>query len=577
MKKLYTRYIKNKLFNKMLLIYSTITIISIFLLSNIFLIYYVENEIQNELNIHSEVMLNIEKRFEEQNIISNSIINGVNTQSDVTNEIQVLTTLSYEEYLSYKLDRFSSRSKTPIDLKYLLDTMLSNRSDVLAVVINDKDNEYKSEIVLNHNKWYNLKKESSYMRKITKPIKNVDSMHTIGYLDIYFDLNELNKILKNTNLKGDLIICDENKNIVFSSDENIKKDYVQKIVKEEHSLKNNTLHVKTLLDKKPIVSIKEDAQTKFSYISLINYEDLGIRNIVLKIGAISFICILAIILITYFIIGRYSLKLKKMMRCIEEIKKGNLDARFNIEKEDDELDMIAIGIDKMSESLQYNINKNYISHVKQKQAEINALQAQIKPHFLYNMLEVIRMCALSSKNIEVADMIYSLAGMFRYSTYNNGSMVLLSEEIKYCKMYLNLCCTRYKGIFDFNINIGEESMDYIVPKFILQPIVENAINHGIRKDQNDNKIQIDVIKLNEDIEIFVKDNGVGINEKILLMIKGQLVKNMQKTNSIGLMNINNRLKLKFGDSYGLEISSKEFEGTIVKIKLPILKDGDEDV
>lgn len=561
----------------MLLIYSTITIISIFLLSNIFLIYYVENEIQNELNIHSEVMLNIEKRFEEQNIISNSIINGVNTQSDVTNEIQVLTTLSYEEYLSYKLDRFSSRSKTPIDLKYLLDTMLSNRSDVLAVVINDKDNEYKSEIVLNHNKWYNLKKESSYMRKITKPIKNVDSMHTIGYLDIYFDLNELNKILKNTNLKGDLIICDENKNIVFSSDENIKKDYVQKIVKEEHSLKNNTLHVKTLLDKKPIVSIKEDAQTKFSYISLINYEDLGIRNIVLKIGAISFICILAIILITYFIIGRYSLKLKKMMRCIEEIKKGNLDARFNIEKEDDELDMIAIGIDKMSESLQYNINKNYISHVKQKQAEINALQAQIKPHFLYNMLEVIRMCALSSKNIEVADMIYSLAGMFRYSTYNNGSMVLLSEEIKYCKMYLNLCCTRYKGIFDFNINIGEESMDYIVPKFILQPIVENAINHGIRKDQNDNKIQIDVIKLNEDIEIFVKDNGVGINEKILLMIKGQLVKNMQKTNSIGLMNINNRLKLKFGDSYGLEISSKEFEGTIVKIKLPILKDGDEDV
>lgn len=577
MKKLYTKYIKNKLFNKMLLIYSAITIISIFLLTNIFLSYYIENEIQNELNIHSEVIFNIEKRFEEQNTISNSIINGVNTQSDVTNEIQVLTTSSYEEYLSYKLDRFSIRSKTPIDLKYLLDTMLSNRSDVLAVVINDKDKEYKSEIVLNHNKWYNLKKQNSSMRKITKPIKNVDSMYTIGYLDIYFDINELNKILKNTNLKGDLVICDENKDIVFSSDKNIRKDYIKKIGKESYSPKNNTIHVKTLLDNEPIISLKEDAQTKLKYISLINNEALGIKSIVLKIGIISLICILTIILITYFIMQRYSLKLKKMMRCIDEIKKGNLDARFNIEKEDDELDMIAMGIDKMSESLQYNINKNYISQVKQKQAEINALQAQIKPHFLYNMLEVIRMCALSSKNTEVAGMIYSLAGMFRYSTYNNGSMVLLSEEIKYCKMYLNLCCTRYKGIFDYTINIDEESMDYIVPKFILQPIVENVINHGIRKDRSDNKIQIDVIKLNEDIEIVIKDNGVGINEKVLLMIKEQLVKNLQKTNSIGLMNINNRLKLKFGDSYGLEISSKEFEWTIVKIKLPILKDGDEDV
>ncbi|MEG1310990.1 MAG: histidine kinase [Romboutsia sp.] len=546
-------------------------------MANIFLSYYIENEVQNELDIHSEVIFNIEKRFEEQNIISNSIINGINTQPEITNEIYTLTTSSYEEYLSYKLDRFLNSNKKTIDLKYLLDTMLSNRKDVLGVVVNDKNKEYKTELVLNHMKWYDLKQRKENIRKITKPIKNIDSMHTIGYIDIYFDLNELYKLLKNSNLKGDLIISDESKKVIFNYKKDISKYYIDEIDKEHNLSKVDKIKIKSILNKEPIVNIKEDAQTKFKYMSLLEYKDLELESIGFKIWIISFICIFIIILITYLLIQRYSLKLKNMIRCIGLIQDGNLDTRFNIEKEDDELDMIAIKIDKMSEILEYNINKNYISEVKQKQAEINALQAQINPHFLYNMLEVIRMCALSSKNKEVAQMIYNLAGMFRYSTYNNGSMVSLNEEIKYCRMYLNLCCTRYRGIFEYDINIDEDLMKCMVPKFILQPIVENSINHGIKKDKNDNKIEINAIELDGDIKISIKDNGNGINEETLMIIKDQLTKNLQKTNSIGLMNINNRLKLKFGEKYGLDISSKNLKKTNVDINIPILKNEDGNV
>ena len=548
----------------MLLIYSLITIISIFLLTNIFINYHIDNELQNELDIYSEVIFNIEKRFEEQDSITNSIANGINTQPKVIEEVKVLVENTYEEYLSYKLDKFSSSNMKQIDLTYLINTILADRAGALAVCINNKDKEYISEIVLNHNKWYSLKIEEDtpkYIRKITKPIKSIDSMYTIAYIDIYFDLNSLNNIVKNSKLKGNLMIFDESNNAIFNSNKNILKselDYIK-------------LHLdKSTVDKFPVVMIKRGAQTSYKYGTMITQEKLGIYKMKSRIIYISLSFIVMILIVTHIAINQYSSKLRNMIKTIEKLKQGKLDTRFNIKQEIDELDMISISIDEMSESLQYNINKNYIAEVKQKQAEINALQSQIKPHFLYNTLEVIRMSALSSKNKEVAQMIYNLASMFRYSTYNNGSLVRIKDEINHSKMYLSLCATRYKGMLDYSIHVDDKYLDYLVPKFTIQPILENAINHGLRKSFQDNYIKVTINEIDEGIEINIKDNGNGMSEEAISKIKEGLEKNIQKQNSIGLMNINSRLKLNFGEQYGIYINSRINEGTTVSIKIPVL-------
>lgn len=550
----------------MLLIYSLITIISIFLLKDIFINYHIDNELQNELDIYSEVVFNIEKRFEEQDRIANSIANGINTQPKVIEEVKVLVENTYEEYVSYKLDKFSSSNMKQIDLNYLINTILSDRTGALAVCINNKDKEYISEIVLNHNKWYDLKTEkdtTKYIRKITKPIKSIDSMYTIAYIDIYFDLNSLNNIVKNSNFKANLMIFDENNNVIFNSDKNTSGSEINYI--KDHLDKSNE-------QKFPMVMIKRDVQNDYKYGTIITQEKLGVYKIKARITYISLGFIVMILIVTYFAINQYSSKLKNMMKNIEKLKQGKLDTRFNIKQEVDELDMIAISIDEMSESLQYNINKNYIAEVKQKQAEINALQSQIKPHFLYNTLEVIRMSALSSKNKEVAQMIYNLASMFRYSTYNNGSLVSIRDEIKHSKMYLSLCSTRYKGMLDYSIHVDDKYLDYLVPKFTIQPILENAINHGLRKGFCDNYIKVTIKEIDEEIEISIKDNGNGMSEEAIRKIKDGLEKNIQKPNSIGLMNINNRLKLNFGEQYGIYINSRINEGTTVSIKIPVLGD-----
>ena len=556
----------------MLLIYSVMTIISILLLALIFIFYYIENELQNELNIHSEVIFNIEKILEEQDRISNSVINGINTQDELINEINILNNYSFEEYLNYKLDKYSVYNKQ-IDLKYLIDTILSNKKDALAVVINDKNKEFRSELVLNYTKWYEKKyQNNNTLRVISKPIIDKNFLYTLGYMDIYFDLSDIKSLLKNSKVRGVLALLDENNNILYSSD----NEKVLNYIKENKTLLNKSnIYKNNIYKNESLVSVRVDTQSNFKYLSIIELQDLNIFNVKFKIFSLSLFCVIIILIITYIIISEYSFKLKRLVSYIKRIEDGDLDARLNIEKEDDELDMIAMKIDHMSESLKYNINKNYISEVKQKQAELSALQAQIKPHFLYNMLEVIRMCSLSKGNVDVADMIYSLAGMFRYSTYNNGSMVSINQEIKYCKMYLDLCCKRYRGIFKYKINISEDIKEYIVPKFILQPIVENSINHGIKKDLDNNLIEINIKEKDKNLEISIDDNGLGISKENLEKINENLKKNLQKTESIGLMNINNRIKLKFGEDYGIYISSESNNGTTVKIKLPILKDGDE--
>jgi len=561
---LYNKYIRHKIFNKMLLTYSLITIVSMFLLTYIFISYYIDSELQNELDIYSEVVFNIERIFKEQDIISNSISNGINAQPKVIEEVKILVENTYEEYLSYKLERFSLTNIKQIDLRYLINTILGDREDILGVCINNKDKEYRTEIVLNHNKWYNLKLEKDtpkHIRKISKPIKSIDSMYTIAYVDIYFDLNNLSNIVKNSNLKVNFIIFDESDNIIFNSDKNISKseiDYIKSYIYKD------TEH------KFPMVMIKKDAQTGYKYGTMITEEKLGVDKIKFRIAYISLIFIFMILIVTSLVINKYSTKLRKMIKNIEKLKQGKLDTRFNIKQEVDELDMICRSIDDMSESLQYNINKNYVAEVKQKQAEINALQSQINPHFLYNTLEVIRMSALSSKNKEVAQMIYNLASMFRYSTYNNGSLVTIRDEIKHSKMYLSLCSTRYKGMLEYSIHIEDKYLDYLVPKFTIQPILENSINHGLRKGFRGNYIKITINEINENIEINIQDNGKGMSKDSINKIKDGLEKNIQKPNSIGLMNINNRLKLKFGEKYGIYINSRINKGTTVTVKIPLL-------
>ena len=196
------------------------------------------------------------------------------------------------------------------------------------------------------------------------------------------------------------------------------------------------------------------------------------------IFAVAGLLIVGSILIAYFVISIFSKRTKSIMAAMEELQKGNLSVRIPSVDDGDELSLISSGFNNMCINLDEYIKKVYLSEIKQKNSQLIALQAQINPHFLCNTLEVIRMRAVSKGADDVGEMIYILATLFR-NTIRKDMIITILDEINQCRMYLQLFCIRYKDSFSYNIDVQNELLTFSIPKFTLQPVIENYIVHGI--------------------------------------------------------------------------------------------------
>ncbi len=209
-----------------------------------------------------------------------------------------------------------------------------------------------------------------------------------------------------------------------------------------------------------------------------------------------------------------------------------------------------------------------------RQRELDALQAKINPHFLYNTLDSVVWMAEAGDNQGVVKMITALASLFRISIAKGHDTITLKEELSHVESYLDIQSMRYKDKFRFTIDLPENLENAPTIKLIIQPIVENSIYHGIKYLQEEGLIEIRVREKDDDIEIIVRDNGIGMDEetRASLLSKDSRKKTVSSdSNGIGLANIDERLKLSYGESYGLVIKSELDEGTTVIITIPHLE------
>ena len=213
---------------------------------------------------------------------------------------------------------------------------------------------------------------------------------------------------------------------------------------------------------------------------------------------------------------------------------------------------------------------NDIKHTEQvkRQRELDALQAKINPHFLYNTLETVVWLAENGDNKGVVKTVTSLASLFRISIAKGHDIITLQEELAHVKSYLEIQMMRYKDKFDYTISIPDNLKNCPTIKLIIQPIVENSIYHGIKYLQDKGHIDIIVSEAGENIEIHVNDNGVGMDEKKVESLLNPDADIEKSGNGIGLINIDERLKLSYGKDYGLSIWSELEEGTSVVITIP---------
>lgn len=304
-----------------------------------------------------------------------------------------------------------------------------------------------------------------------------------------------------------------------------------------------------------------------------------IRNITLTVMGFS---VLLLTIIYYFYSKKTNKPIKDLKIAMERIQKGDLDTRVQVGT-NDEIGFLANGLNQMTLELQNHIQKVYIAEIRQREAEIEALKTQIEPHYLYNTLDVIRMTAITKDDQETAEMIDGLSGQLKYLIGGARDMVTLQAELDSVRNYFKIIKIRYENRFSLEVDVPEELLELKVPQLILQPVVENAVKHGLKpKEEGEGVVAIQGMKSEDRLEITVMDNGIGMTEEKMADVQQLLdsqdtVKHAKsKRASIGLKNVYDRIKLIFGDAYSMEISSFEGIGTIVKYKLPVIEEFDRE-
>lgn len=293
------------------------------------------------------------------------------------------------------------------------------------------------------------------------------------------------------------------------------------------------------------------------------YGFLGLVPIVILTGSL-----LLLYPISSFAASKITRPLGELLVSMKAFEKGDFNQRVNFEAKD-EIGEVGRRYNKMVKSIRELIEKNYASRLRERESELAALQAQIKPHFLYNTLDSIYWKALEEGNKKIANMIYSLSRLFRLSLNRGSSMTTLCDEAEFLTHYLEIQKERFGGKLKVKINIEEGAKNCKLPKLLLQPFVENAIKHGIEKSEKGGEVELAAKKDNGMLHVRISDTGGGMTqEKIKEVFKCTQSHYSDSFAGYAIYNVNERLRLKYGDNYTLNVSSAPGAGTQIDIVLP---------
>ncbi|MWV47380.1 hypothetical protein GRF59_27670 [Paenibacillus sp. HJL G12] len=290
-------------------------------------------------------------------------------------------------------------------------------------------------------------------------------------------------------------------------------------------------------------------------------------NVKKLIWALLAATILSVIMISVFVSSRITRPITGLMRKMSAVQQGNFDLNL-YDDSSVEMQKLTTRIMRMIKRIN-QLNHDVFSYaIKTKEAEISALQSQINPHFLYNTLQSIKSLAICDRSEDVSLMVTLLGDVMRYSIYQPNELVVLYRELDHVKAYLQIQNYRYPDKVQYEFAADERVLHMKTPKLLLQPIVENAILHGFSGSRK-GTIRITAHRLPGGVEIVIEDTGWGMSTERLTELRGLLHQEEPPgTEHIGIKNVHDRIKYKYGDAYGLIIESEERLGTKVTLYLP---------
>jgi two-component system, sensor histidine kinase YesM len=423
---------------------------------------------------------------------------------------------------------------------------------------------------------FNSKVDSDAFMTAAIAIRNYNEYLQGGTIVFNIDENILNDIYKYVSgyKNSRMYIVDESGTVISDNDMTKvgKKSEIYEEINKQMLSGSFTIETGNTGEQVIYYNLKDFNWTFIHEVPVNEYirDVLTLREQVILIILVSFFA--AFILASLWM-DRITKPLKIISNAMTKMETGQIGYKIENQPQN-EFGILVKHFNKMSGSIEELIGRNQQIEEQKRTFEIQSLQSQINPHFLYNTLNVIKWMAVAQKADNIVDAMTYLGSMLLPVFRNKSPYSGISDEIKYIENYVRLINLRYGDGIKLIFDVEEKVQECKVLKFILQPIVENSIFHGFDNWFKENIITISACMLEDKVEISIEDNGKGINAVKLEETRkyiGEGGNNEKDAGSIGLYNINSRLKLNFGEGSGLELESEEGRGTKVKIKLPIIK------
>ncbi|WP_055666541.1 sensor histidine kinase [Desnuesiella massiliensis] len=587
-------FFRIKVFRKVFFMYSAIIVAALLGLSAFVTTNIKKTMKNNQVYLNQKIIENVHNYFKVQYETSKVLTDAIYTKPMERRDILNFLNNNYEDYIKLRLDNYYlSELSVFVGIDTFVRNCFSSNSNIENVIFYSNKNDTFA--VYDHlgtvgyiydvGKRINLEgMEEKSNRNFSNMLNSISSkdgqgcyytinsindpykLENIGSLIIRYKLDAIDNMVKSyAKAKSNVVVINKDGEVIYDS----LKVYTRKVYPYLDKLKTTDKSI--MLKENSYIDIATGGVgvTVVGILPVANVFE-GSRIIVSTIYILALLLIFIAEFIIILKIDGLSKRTENIMKAMKELQKGNFKVSIPNSFEDDELNMISESFNNMCKTLDDYINKVYVAEIKQKNAEVVALQSQINPHFLYNTLESIRMKAISNGDKEIGKMLYNVATLFR-NIIKGKSLITIGQELEHCRLYLDLFKFRYEGKFEYYIDIEPDLITKEIIKFTLQPIIENYIVHGVRLENDDNFLLITVEKEKEHIIISLEDNGKGIEEEKLKEIEENL-KNYDITRenikSIGILNVHERLVLTYGKDCGITIKSKGSRGTTVIIKIP---------
>ena len=532
--------------------------------------------------------VNIYKNTTEENVVTSSeqaVLQVKNTVENYTEDMEILMEM---------IQKNISRGKENTDT--YLKNLISIRKDIVAITTYDEQGnllkawsdrgKLKENIVENLSFNPNVPKEKEEMLNVTKPhveslfedyypwvvtiseyMKNSEGETIQVALDIQF--SQIANYMDDVGIgqHGYCYIADKKGDIIYHPQQQL---IYSGLKEEEYNYLKDGSHV----EKDAIYSVRSLDNCEWKIIDVCYIDEMitnKVNHIMKTLSVIFLIVVLLTVLIIRFFSKLFSNPARELANAMQEFEKDTNNFEFKSIEGTAEITSLTESFEHMVVQIKELVEKVRQEEVTLRKTELKALQAQINPHFLYNTLDAIAWLCEEERHKDAVEMVNSLAKLFRISISRGHELITIEKEMQHAKSYLKIQNFRYKNQFTYSFDVDEECLNYLCNKITLQPIIENAIYHGIDRMVDEGKINIGIHQKGDRIIFTVEDNGVGMTEEQCEEI---LHKDAGDRVGIGIKNVNDRIKIYFGEEYGLTIQSELDEGTRVTISMPKITEND---